>query len=536
MRAHLLQIILILLISDGCNKIQHPEEISIGKIENYDQLLSATAGVYGKLARAFTWENIHGGSGMYAVNVKGDDLNFGYPEYGKLYGLGCWEPYIRDNYVEIIPTAWKLLYQVIVSANNILVQYEDVDQYDARTRNLLGEIYLIRAYCYFRLTRTYGQIPLIGDIDIKYNITLPTFETIYAFIENDLKTAMSLLPENNASARIPYVTPHRGTAKAILAEVYLSWAGYPVKDNSKYARAAKEAGEVIDSADFFGFGLMDDFAWVWDKRHYYNKESIFTLYYADPSSTASSDKINTLYQGRAYSDEIPNYVRFSPQSPSLNILFFPAEIQFFNNYPSEYRKDITFFSTIYVPNDFPYYPQIDTGYVHIDSVDNCSRIAYRKFFLDSVEIPDVYVNQDGYKVYRYYGNPKIYLFRYAQTVLTYAEAAARLGQLDAKAYECVNEIRRRSRHLDLHSLSVYDLEPGLSPDAFADSVVQERAWELAGEPEGRWFDLVRLEKVEELPKLTDLNEFNVVNFPATKENYFYPPPPEDVIVNPNLGD
>ena len=45
----------------------------------------------------------------------------------------------------------------------------------------------------------------------------------------------------------------------MLAEVYLCWAGYPVKDISKYTLAAMEAGEVIDSADYFGFGLLDDF-------------------------------------------------------------------------------------------------------------------------------------------------------------------------------------------------------------------------------------------------------------------------------------
>lgn len=51
--------------------------------------------------------------------------------------------------------------------------------------------------------------------------------------------AVDLLPATNKSARIPYVTPSRSTAKAILAETYLSWAGYPCSDFQKYALAVK---------------------------------------------------------------------------------------------------------------------------------------------------------------------------------------------------------------------------------------------------------------------------------------------------------
>jgi hypothetical protein len=76
---------------------------------------------------------------------------------------------------------------------------------------------------------------------------------------------------------------------------------------------------------------------------------------------------------------------------------------------------------------------------------------------------------------------------------------------------------------------------GLSAEAFADSVVWERAWELCGEPEGRWFDLVRLEMVENLPKLRYSDE---VDPPITfdKSAYFFSIPTSDTILNHNLGN
>jgi hypothetical protein len=60
------------------------------------------------------------------------------------------------------------------------------------------------------------------------------------------------------------------------------------------------------------------------------------------------------------------------------------------------------------------------------------------------------------------------MFRYAQTLLTYAEAAARSGNPGTMAYECINKIRRRANNFDIYTQSVYDLQPGLSPETFAD--------------------------------------------------------------------
>jgi hypothetical protein len=98
-------------------------------------------------------------------------------------------------------------------------------------------------------------------------------------------------------------------------------------------------------------------------------------------------------------------------------------------------------------------------------------------------------------------------------------------------------IRRRANHLDIHTPSAFDLQQGMSPETFADSVILERAWELAGEPEGRWFDLVRLEMVEDLPQLrnTTTGDFPDNNI-ITKKDYYFPIPKEDIILNPALGD
>lgn len=514
--------VILLVLSTGCKKIMHEEEISIGKITSYDQLVSATGGVYGSIA------NILSADDYCYANIKGDDLT-GYPaSYSEYNHTPC---YVNNLFYSFSPNVWSLTYRTITSINNILIQYNNFPFQDKATKQILGELYFLRAYCYFRLTRTYGQVPLITDIEISYTVPKPSFTEIYKFIENDLIVAKSFLPENNNSSRIPYVTPHRGTVKALLAEVYLSWAGYPVIDISKYGLAAKEAGETIDSAGYFGFGLVNDFAYLWDSIHVYNTESVFTVYFRNPSHfTNAADlnnefysmtsSINKLYRGMLF--KYFGQFKTSSVQPYVQLDFPPTEVEFFNNYPPGYRKEITFFTTIYVPPELVNF--VDTGYIHITHISTCSRIGYRKFYYQPYYL---------YKYY-YFGSTKVYLFRFAQTLLTYAEAMARSGQLNAQVYEYVNQIRRRARQLDLNSPSIYDLPTGLSSEAFADSVVQERAWELCGEPEGRWFDLVRLEMVEDLPKLRDPKEGGPPSV-FDKSIYYFAIPGNDTLLNPNLG-
>jgi starch-binding outer membrane protein, SusD/RagB family len=519
----ILLFILVFLSTPGCEKIMHPEEISIGKIEDYGSLVSATEGVYGILA------NFMGYKGAYQQNVKADDINIWWEEYNEYYHTyrGSSNNTI-DPYID-----WLPLYQAVTSANNIICQFESVKDLNEEFSRLLGEVYLIRAYCYFRLTRSHGQIPLISDIEINYDVPRSGFPEIYAFIEKDLITAMELLPPNISSSRIPYVTPHRGSAKAILAEVYLSQAGYPCNDFQKYELAAKEAGELIDSADYFGLGLADDFAFLWDSAHYYNSETVFALYYSKPIKYSIQMFSNFLYFG--YHSSYNTKIGFEENNMNdLSLDFFCSESKFFNDYPQSYRKEITFFETIYVPGRYKTNnPEIDTGIIHIDKVSTSTHIAYRKFYYSHSDFE--ISSEPGYSTYYLYGQSRIYLFRYAQTMLTCAEALARSGHLNSKAYECINQIRRRAHGLDLYTPSVFDLQPGLSPETFADSVVWERAWELCGEPEGRWFDLVRLEKVEDLKSLRFTTEGGPPNA-FNKSVYFFPIPPTDTLLNPNLGN
>ena len=114
-------------------------------------------------------------------------------------------------------------------------------------------------------------------------------------------------------------------------------------------------------------------------------------------------------------------------------------------------------------------------------------------------------------------NPIIFM-RYAEVLLIYAEAQARSGNVDASAYAAINAVRQRA--------GLPNLETGLNSEAFIKAVIQERAWEFAGEWH-RWFDLVRTETVKEANSNRDPNEIPLIGDPGDESKWFLPIPGGD---------
>jgi hypothetical protein len=134
----------------SCKKLMHDEDLTLSKITSYDQLVLAAGGVYGMLTnRAIRYDS----------NEKGDDINWASP-YDLYYNRKCYPVSVTDIYYGTAD--WQALYLVIASANSILDQFNIASIIDVRTREVLGEMYFIRAYCHFRLTRVYGRIPIIN--------------------------------------------------------------------------------------------------------------------------------------------------------------------------------------------------------------------------------------------------------------------------------------------------------------------------------------------------------------------------------------
>jgi starch-binding outer membrane protein, SusD/RagB family len=558
----LLIIFLLLLNNLSCKKLFKEDIQNTFTLNTERDYAVAMAGLYNRLFNGIMGNNLIllfaianeddmkiNGTGGNEINCPTCTLDINsniYCQRFKCDNLGSGESCVSGNDYDFT-IIYKLLFQAVGSANDIISKAGNINRLKSGFKICIGEVYFIRAYCYFRLARLYGQIPLVDNPDVDYTLKKPSFIELYNFMVSDLKKAMALLPKNNNEARIPYETPHRGTAKALLAEVYLTEGGYPVYDNSKYAEAAREAGEVIDSASYYGFGLMPDVADLWNGSHQKNMESEFAIHFIDPSKDLSNGLENLNSEIFALA-EFHGLGEVVYQSISRRYSECCAAKDFYNSYPRNYRKEVTF-QTRHAPFNYTiswdsilnkYNYKFDTLLRHYDTINKCTSIPFKKFYTqfnipDSILVrPYTYYGDAYERYYSYYKCGTVYMFRYAHTLLTYAEAKARIGSVDANAYEAVNKIRRRANKLDINSPSSYDLTPGLSPEQFADSVVQERAWELCAEPEGRWFDMVRLNIASDLVAIKHHQGIMVYPIPVDRNTYFLPIPEKDKLLNPNL--
>lgn len=518
--------ILLLITLLGCEDKLYDEATQYTVIDTEQDKIDLINGIYSRLVR------IHDES-YFSLISRADDVNiysnysfmkgnpnFNFPEYGT---TGCGGSGSNYDFTNEIGNVYGNLYAAIVNANMLIGSMTVSD--DAE---LLGETFFLRAYCYFKLARLFGTPPLVVDTDVNYLLKKPSFEEVYALIEEDLLNAIDLLPETYTTSRVPYESPHKGTAKALLSEVYLTMAGYPLNDQSKYAEAARLAGDVIKNASNYGFELVPDLKDLTTKSNQHCPEYIFSLFIKDdgkgnPSSLGG-------YSGSFFNGE-GEVIGISST--------YKMEFKYFKNYPVNYRRNVFMKCGEYA---YAYHSTVDTTYKVLEYkledplINPCTyidNVGYLKWLYinDLAEITNTFTNNVRSSFVT------VYLLRYAQTLLTYAEAKARSGQLDDSAYEAVNIIRRRANKLDIHTPSDFDLPKGLSSEQFLDSVVWERAWELCFEPDGRWFDLVRLDLKDKLN-----NEYRysfdvptvVPQSLLTDDWYFYKIPQEDRWLNPNF--
>jgi len=420
----------------------------------------------------------------------GDDLT-AHPASNKLAFREV-DVFSPTNSNDRLQSDWSVLYNTIRASNAVITNADKSPATQDVKDKCLGTAYFYRGYCYSLLTRIFGKVPIIDQFStaIDYNITPSEVSDVYDLVVSDLQKAEQLLPDTQDG--YPGAKPIKGTAKAMLSEIYLTMAGWPLKETDKYALAAQKAKEVMDNADTYGYELLPNFAdlWTW-ANNYTNHEIIFANYY-----------LNTLAGGWVGSMAAP--LGDQPEEEGGWFDYY-GEISFFKRFPAGPRKDATYQTTI----------NVNGVSVPWDDPRTFQKHPYFKKYSDDVNPHD------------WWGSRAEQIMRYAEVLLTYAEAKAMSDGPDASAYAALNRVRNRA--------GLPDLTPGLSAEQFRDSVVAERGWEFAGgEMCSRWFDLIRTETLEQATALRDPSELPLTHQP-THADYWMPIPAADVSLNPNLN-
>ncbi len=378
-------------------------------------------------------------------------------------------------------TVWSNAYVAIQRANDFLLKSADIQ---TNNRELLdrytGEAKTLRAYHYIKLVALYGNVPLVTRpltiVEGRQIGQTPAAE-VWSFIMEELDAAAALLPWESRS-RIG-----KGAALGLKARAAL-YAG-------RYDEAADAAKQIIDSRIF---SLYDSYENLFQYVGEGNREVILQREYATGINT------HNIYAQIAPWSQIAGS-NGSAYVPSAEIV------------------------DLYETNEGKSIAESNSGYDVLNPYANRDPRLTASIFLngvtplpgggvygttpgstgsDAVQIT-LYSTSTGYNVRKYvanedYLNPtnsrlNIILLRYAEVLLTYAEAKIELGDIDQSVYAAINEVRQRPSVVQPAIIS------GSSIDEMRNIVRKERTVELAFEGH-RLFDLRRWRTAEtEIPRV-----------------------------------
>jgi len=337
---------------------------------------------------------------------------------------------------------YVISYKSIAASNTFIANAGKVLSGD-KLNQYLAEAYFLRAFNYFMLAQTYGNVPLLTadpiTADFKSKVAKASRADILKQVESDLTLAIASLPDTK------YTTGHvvKASAQGIMVRVLLF--------EKKYTEAAALAKTIIDGGKFSLNSSYPANFYKPDQKS--SPEIMFSVQFQAPSVPHPFALTSALI--------LTGYVDLQGTQDMIN--------EYEANDP---RKTMTFF----FPGDTPAQGWPFQATVGTPGVNNWTNGFYpSKKWLD----PKIIDPQPGLLDDQDY----VWL-RYADIKLMYAEAQNEISGPDASIYQQVNEVRARP------GVNMPPLEAGLTQASMRDRIRHERRVEFALEGQ-RYFDLRR---------------------------------------------
>lgn len=419
---------------------------------------------------------------------------------------------------------WNHYYEVIAAANNVIDNIDLVpDMDDTVKKQLLGEVKFIRAYAYQQLVGLYGDVPLITTLPegpSEYKVSRTLASEVMSFISSDLASSAGDLPVSYPESEFGKVT--RGAALGLKARIDLY--------RGDYAAAAKTAKDVRDLGVY---EIDPDYASLFNGTNENSKEIILSAQYMETYKSA----ITTWVGGPAvggWSQSVPlqslvdAYECTDGKTIAESSLYDP-EHPFENRDP---RLDLS----IVVPGGELNGIIINVADTNSIATLGKSNASYSGYYYKKF-IPAVI---DGW----WGGNSTndLVVIRYAEVLLTYAEAKIEQNQIDQSVYDAINDVRGRA------NVNMPAIPPGKSQAELREILRRERRVEFASE-EQRLFDIRRWGIAEDV---MPGNVYGILNYWDTDRNdygehvfienrifkpdrdYLWPIPQSEMDLNENL--
>ena len=169
---------------------------------------------------------------------------------------------------------WRHSYAAIGRCNEFLAGIETADALTPSIKqSLWGEALALRSYQYHWLATTFGRVPLLeaGEtyVNTPAKARVSTYEEMWDFIINDFKKAAEMLDWQPLHGQYGRCT--KGMALAYLADSYM-WKAYRTGDNSYYNDAKAVLKQIINSGTY---ELNPSFSTLFDADEAWGKEAIW---------------------------------------------------------------------------------------------------------------------------------------------------------------------------------------------------------------------------------------------------------------------
>jgi hypothetical protein len=545
-----LMITILLLAGSACNKdyldkdpLSGPSNQSF--FTSQDELILAVNGIYTAMAITPTDAMPYNTTIDATTDINWDRNTSGLQALGKGN---------QDSNSDYALNLWTGFYKLIARCNFILDNVNKVKDVTtpAIYARCIAEARFGRAYAYQNLIELYGGVPLVTKMLSLNDAQLPrnTKEEVLSFVLTELDEAAKDLPVTYGAADVGRAT--KGAALAFKARAALF--------NQKWDVAAEAAKAVMDLNTY---SLHPNFGELFTYNGQSSKEIILALQYLKTAKRTHSVPRNLLSRnGQGTANKVPSQslVDSYECTDGLTIdkspLYDPAK-PFVNRDPR-----LSF--TVALPGSTYFNYQFET---HKDSLKCWNYNINPATRIDNQDAINAYASFTGYCWRKYVdltdkvdvsnSELNIILIRYAEILLTYAEAKIEAGQIDASVYTAINLVRQRP------SVNMPAIPSGLSQAELRSIVHKERLYELAMEGV-RLFDIRRwkiaeqimtgpfygriakgllasapvidmngIAKYDNVPNKADMRVIETRRFNVNRD-YLWPIPNIEIVTNPKL--
>lgn len=359
-------------------------------------------------------------------------------------------------------------FSMIRRCNTFLENIDKVEFSDESVKNdMIGQVRTIRAYQYFDKNWWYGGVPIIGNYETaeEAQVARNTEEEVKQFIYDELDAAIPLLNETPKSRG--YIA--KGTALAIKMRSALYYGDY---------ERAKEAAQAI--MDLKQYELDPDYANIFTVAGQGSKEIIASVQYIENLKTLYT--IGQMYPNAdgGWSSIVPTQNLVDTYEMDNGLTKEEAGDYYDPAHPFAHRDPRMAMTIIFPGQDWNgrIFNTLDKQIVNAATgaeetngdypanADNASKTAlsWNKYLGPKSQYADMWST-----------NACPIVFRYAEVLLTYAEAENELNGPSAKVYDLLNQIRNRVGMPDVDQ-SKYGTQSSLR-----ELIRRERSVELAGE-------------------------------------------------------